>query len=94
MNYMRLTKDNRIIFGGRLAYAFNGDTAPAVDREHAIYAPFAGAFFDAFPQLEGLSFSNAWSGAIDLSTRMAVHFQHYHGVTASHFDARVAFDIR
>ncbi len=106
MNYMRLTKDNRIIFGGRLAYAFNGDPSPAVDREHATYAPLAGAFFDTFPQLEGLSFSHAWSGAIDLSTRMAVHFQRYHGgkvvyaggysgfgVSASRFGARVALDI-
>jgi len=106
MNYMRLTKDNRIIFGGRLAYAFNGDTSPAIDREHATYAPLAGAFFDTFPQLEGLSFSHAWSGAIDLSTRMAVHFQRYHGgkvvyaggysgfgVSASRFGARVALDI-
>ncbi|MCB1446787.1 MAG: FAD-dependent oxidoreductase [Rhizobiaceae bacterium] len=106
MNYMRLTKDNRIIFGGRLAYAFNGDTSPAVDRAHATYAPLASAFFDTFPQLEGLSFSHAWSGAIDLSTRMAVHFQRYHGnkvvyaggysgfgISASRFGARVALDI-
>jgi glycine/D-amino acid oxidase-like deaminating enzyme len=106
MNYMRLTKDNRIIFGGRLAYAFNGETSPAVDREHATYAPLASAFFDTFPQLEGLSFSHAWSGAIDLSTRMAVHFQRYYGgkvvyaggysgfgVSASRFGARVALDI-
>lgn len=106
MNYMRLTRDNRIIFGGRLAYAFNGDTSPAVDREHATYAPLASAFFDTFPQLEGLSFSHAWSGAIDLSTRMAVHFQRYYdgkvvyaggysgfGVSASRFGARVALDI-
>ena len=106
MNYMRLTQDNRILFGGRLAYAFNGETSPAVDREHDTYAPLAGAFFDTFPQLEGLSFSHAWSGAIDLSTRMAVHFQRYYGgkvvyaggysgfgVSASRFGARVALDI-
>ncbi|WP_421580767.1 NAD(P)/FAD-dependent oxidoreductase [Shinella sp. M31] len=106
MNYMRLTKDNRIIFGGRLAYAFNGDTSPAVDRARDTYAPLARAFFDTFPQLEGLRFTHAWSGAIDLSTRMAVHFQRYFdgkvvyaggysgfGVSASRFGARVALDI-
>lgn len=106
MNYMRLTRDNRIIFGGRLAYAFNGDTSPAIDRERATYAPLAGAFFETFPQLEGLCFSHAWSGAIDLSTRMAVHFQRYFdgkvvyaggysgfGVSASRFGARIALDI-
>jgi glycine/D-amino acid oxidase-like deaminating enzyme len=106
MNYMRLTQDNRIIFGGRLAYAFNGETAPAVDRAHDTYAPLAAAFFETFPQLEGLHFSHAWSGAIDLSTRMAVHFQRYFGgkvvyaggysgfgVSASRFGARIALDI-
>ena len=106
MNYMRLTKDNRIIFGGRLAYAFGGETSPAVDRAHDTYAPLASAFFNTFPQLEGLHFSHAWSGAIDLSTRMAVHFQRYFdgkavyaggysgfGVSASRFGARIALDI-
>ena len=106
MNYMRLTKDDRIIFGGRLAYAFGGETAPAVDRAQKTYAPLASAFFETFPQLEGLAFSHAWSGAIDLSTRMAVHFQRYFGgkvvyaggysgfgVSASRFGARIALDI-
>ena len=106
MNYMRLTKDNRIIFGGRLAYAFGGNTSPAIDRTHDTYAPLASAFFETFPQLEGLHFSHAWSGAIDLSTRMAVHFQRYFGgkvvyaggysgfgVSASRFGARIALDI-
>lgn len=106
MNYMRLTKDNRIIFGGRLAYAFAGDPFPSIDRELDTYEPLAAAFFDTFPQLEGLRFSHAWSGPIDLSTRMAVHFQRYHdekvvyaggysgfGVSASRFGARIALDI-
>ncbi|WP_315926903.1 FAD-dependent oxidoreductase [Mesorhizobium sp. SP-1A] len=106
MNYMRLTKDNRIIFGGRLAYAYGGEISPAVDRELDTYEPLAGAFFSTFPQLAGLRFSHAWSGPIDLTTRMAVHFQRYHGgkavyaggysgfgVSASRFGARIGLDI-
>ena len=30
-NYSRLTKDNRILFGGRLGYFFNNNTDPAPD---------------------------------------------------------------
>lgn len=106
MNYMRLTKDNRIIFGGRLAYAFGGTPFPDVDSDTATYEPLAGAFFETFPQLAGVRFTNAWSGPIDLTTRMAVHFQRYHGekvvyaggysgfgVSASRFGARIALDI-
>lgn len=106
MNYMRLTKDNRIIFGGRLAYAFGGAPFPAEDTDAATYGPLALAFFETFPQLRGVKFTNAWSGPIDLTTRMAVHFQRYHGdktiyaggysgfgVSASRFGARIALDI-
>lgn len=106
MNYMRLTKDNRIIFGGRLAYAYGGEISPSVDHKLDTYEPLAGAFFSTFPQLDGLRFSHAWSGPIDLTTRMAVHFQRYHGgkavyaggysgfgVSASRFGARIGLDI-
>lgn len=106
MNYTRLTKDNRIIFGGRLAYAFSGAPFPEVDSDLTTYQPLATAFFETFPQLEGIRFTNAWSGPIDLTTRMAVHFQRYYGgkvvyaggysgfgVSASRFGARIALDI-
>jgi glycine/D-amino acid oxidase-like deaminating enzyme len=106
MNYMRLTKDNRIIFGGRLAYAFGGAPFPKADTNTAAYVPLAQAFFETFPQLDGVRFTHAWSGPIDLTTRMAVHFQRHHGgkvvyaggysgfgISASRFGARIALDI-
>lgn len=106
MNYMRLTKDNRIIFGGRLGYTFAGEPFPPVDMKVETYKPLADAFFETFPQLAGVRFTNAWSGPIDLSTRMAVHFQRYYGekvvyvggysgfgVSASRFGAGIALDI-
>lgn len=102
LNYIRLTPDDRILFGGRLGYFMNSPRDPALDRTPAPYLRLADAFFATFPQLEGIRFSHAWSGPIALTTRMAVHFQTYHGgkavyaggysgfgVSASRFGARV-----
>ena len=107
LNYMRLTADNRILFGGRLGYFFGNDTDPDVDKTPQPYIRLVQSFFSTFPQLEGeIRFAYAWSGPIGLTTRMAVHYQHYHGgdmvfaggysgfgVTASRFGARVALAI-
>lgn len=79
LNYMRLTKDNRILFGGRLGYFFGANEDPTLDKSSGPYIKLADAFFKTFPQLHDVSFSHAWSGPIGLSTRMAVHFQSYHG---------------
>ena len=107
LNYMRLTADNRILFGGRLDYFFGNDTDPALDRTAAPYVRLARSFYRTFPQLQDeIRFSHAWSGPIGLTTRMAVHYQKYHGgrmvfaggysgfgVTASRFGARVGLAI-
>jgi len=104
LNYMRMTKDNRILFGGRLTYYYDGtnNTDPAGERVVDPYLRLAGAFNKTFPQLEDISFSHAWSGPIALTTRMAVHFQDYwdgdvvwaggysgFGVSTSRFGARI-----
>jgi len=106
LNYTRLTKDNRIIFGGRLGYFFNGDTDPETDRNTQVYERLAGAFFNTFPQLDDVRFTHAWSGPIALTTRMAVHFQRYHdnrviyaggysgfGISASRLGSRVGLAL-
>jgi glycine/D-amino acid oxidase-like deaminating enzyme len=107
LNYMRLTADNRILFGGRLDYFFGNDTDPAHDKTAAPYIRLAKSFYRTFPQLlDEIRFSHAWSGPIGLTTRMAVHYQRYHGgrmvfaggysgfgVTASRFGARVGLAI-
>jgi len=104
---MRLTKDNRILFGGRLAYFFGNNTDPALDKTPAPYIRLVKSFYQTFPQLKNdIRFSHAWSGPIGLTTRMAVHYQRYHqgdmvfaggysgfGVTASRFGARVGLAI-
>ena len=106
MNYMRLTRDNRIIFGGRLGYFFRGNPDPTEDKTRKPFLRLAKAFSQTFPQLKDISFSHAWSGPIGLTNRMAVHFQHYFGgdviyaggysgfgVSASRFGARVGLAI-
>lgn len=104
LNYMRRTKDNRITFGGRLTYYFDGtnNTDPAGEREVDPYIRLAEAFHRTFPVLDDVKFTHAWSGPIALTTRMAVHFQSYHngdviwaggysgfGISTSRFGARI-----
>jgi glycine/D-amino acid oxidase-like deaminating enzyme len=107
LNYMRLTADNRILFGGRLDYFFGNDTDPALDKTPKPFIRLVQSFYRTFPQLtDEIKFSHAWSGPIGLTTRMAVHYQKYHdgdmvfaggysgfGVTASRFGARVGLAI-
>jgi len=107
LNYMRLTADNRILFGGRLDYFYGNDTDPAIDKTPQPFIRLVQSFYRTFPQLaDEIRFSHAWSGPIGLTTRMAVHYQKYHdgdmvfaggysgfGVTASRFGARVGLAI-
>ena len=106
LNYTRLTKDNRILFGGRLGYFYNGGTDPDTDRNPQVYERLAGAFLKTFPQLDDVRFTHAWSGPIALTTRMAVHFQRYYGgkaiyaggysgfgISTSRFGAKVGLDL-
>ncbi|MEM7561913.1 MAG: FAD-dependent oxidoreductase [Pseudomonadota bacterium] len=107
LNYMRLTADNRILFGGRLDYFFGNNTDPALDKTPSPFIRLVESFYRTFPQLaEEVRFAYAWSGPIGLTTRMAVHYQKYHdgdmvfaggysgfGVTASRFGARVGLAI-
>lgn len=94
LNYSRLTKDNRILFGGRLGYFFNNNTDPASDRESSeVFERLAGAFFNTFPQLDDVRFSHAWSGPIALTTRMAVHFQRCYGDKAIYAGGYSGFGV-
>jgi glycine/D-amino acid oxidase-like deaminating enzyme len=107
LNYMRLTRDNRILFGGRLGYFYNNDTDPEFDKTATPYLRLVNSFYGTFPQLkEHIRISHAWSGPIGLTTRMAVHYQRFHngsmifaggysgfGVTASRFGAKVGLAI-
>ena len=106
LNYTRLTKENRIVFGGRVGYYFGNDTDPSADRDVQTYERLAKVFFTTFPQLDDVTFSHAWGGPVALTTRMAVHFQRYHGgkviyaggysgfgVSATRFGARLGLAL-
>ncbi|WP_062787631.1 NAD(P)/FAD-dependent oxidoreductase [Aquitalea pelogenes] len=74
-HYYRITRDNRILFGGYDAvYNFGGKVDDAYDDRPASFTRLASHFFTTFPQLAGLRFSHRWGGAIDTSTRFCAFF--------------------
>jgi glycine/D-amino acid oxidase-like deaminating enzyme len=106
-HYYRLTRDDRILWGGYDAvYNFRNAMGPHLDERPATFELLASHFFETFPQLEGLRFSHRWGGAIDTCSRFSVMFGKALGgravysvgytglgVGASRFGARVALDL-
>ncbi len=106
-HYYRLTWDNRILWGGHDAVYHNGGKITAEqDWRPATFARLAARFFGTFPQLEGLSFTHAWGGAVDTCSRSCAFFGTAHGgrlayaagysglgVGASRFGANVLLDL-
>jgi glycine/D-amino acid oxidase-like deaminating enzyme len=106
-HYYRLTRDNRILWGGYGAvYYYGSKIAGELDQRPATFATLARHFFDTFPQLEGLNFSHSWGGVIDTCTRFCAFFGTSMagrlayaagytglGVGASRFGARVLLDL-
>jgi glycine/D-amino acid oxidase-like deaminating enzyme len=105
-HYFRLTRDNRVLWGGYDAVYYNGGR---IREEHAVrpatFARLASQFFATFPQLEGVSFTHAWGGVIDTCSRFCAFFGTAHagrvayaagytglGVGASRFAAQVLLD--
>jgi len=105
-HYFRLTRDNRMLWGGYDAVYYNGGRI----RDEDAYSPetfgkLAAHFFAAFPQLEGVSFTHAWGGIIDTCSRFCAFFGTAHGgrlayvagytglgVGATRFGAQVLLD--
>jgi glycine/D-amino acid oxidase-like deaminating enzyme len=106
-HYYRLTRDNRILWGGYDAiYHYGGQIAAALDQRPETFTLLARHFFQTFPQLEGLSFTHTWGGVIDTCTRFCAFFGTARqgrlayaagytglGVGASRFGARVMLDL-
>jgi glycine/D-amino acid oxidase-like deaminating enzyme len=106
-HYYRLTRDDRILFGGYDAvYNFRNGMGPHLDERPASFELLAAHFFETFPQLEGLRFTHRWGGAIDTCSRFSVMFGRALGgravfavgytglgVAASRFGAQVALDL-
>jgi glycine/D-amino acid oxidase-like deaminating enzyme len=106
-HYYRLTRDNRILWGGYDAvYYYASKISAAQDQRPATFAKLAGHFFETFPQLEGLSFTHSWGGVIDTCSRFCAFFGTARGgrlayaagytglgVGASRFGAQVVLDL-
>jgi len=106
-HYYRLTRDNRILWGGYDAVYYNGGLITAAqDQRPATFSLLAGQFFDTFPQLAGLRFSHAWGGVIDTCARFCAFYGTAHGgrlayaagytglgVGASRFAGHVILDL-
>jgi glycine/D-amino acid oxidase-like deaminating enzyme len=74
-HYYRLSKSNRILFGGYDAiYHYGRKVRAAYENRPATYGLLASHFFTTFPQLEGLRFTHRWAGAIDTSTRFCAFY--------------------
>ncbi|MFT2817226.1 NAD(P)/FAD-dependent oxidoreductase [Leifsonia sp. A12D58] len=105
-HYYRMSRDNRILFGGYDAvYHYGRKVRSEYENRPETYRTLAGHFFTTFPQLEGLSFSHQWAGPIDTSTRFCAFFGTARGgriayamgftglgVAATHFAAKVMLD--
>ncbi len=79
-HYYRITKDNRILFGGYDAvYNFGKQVKREYEERPASFDRLASHFFTTFPQLHGLRFTHRWAGAIDTSTRFCAFFTQAYG---------------
>lgn len=84
-HYSRLTRDNRILYGGYDAIYHRGRAVrPAYERRPETFRKLAAHFLATYPQLEGLRFTHRWAGAIDTSTQFAA----FHGLARK---GRVAY---
>jgi glycine/D-amino acid oxidase-like deaminating enzyme len=106
-HYYRLTRDNRILWGGYDAvYHYGNRVHPSLHQRPQTFELLAEHFFDTFPQLEGISFTHRWGGVIDTSSRISVFFgtalggavayaAGYTGlgVAATRFGAQVMLDL-
>ena len=107
-HYFRLTRDNRITYGGGggVRYYFNRGIDMRFGDAPERYAQLAKEFFETFPQLDDVRFSHKWGGIIATSTRFCmVPGVAYggrlawsvgytgHGISASRFGARIAIEL-
>jgi len=108
-HYYRLTRDNRITWGGggAVRYYFNRGIGPELMDAPDRYEQLATEFFEMFPLLEGeVKFTHRWGGIIATSTRFCVvpGVMHNgrlawavgytgHGVSAARFGARIGIEL-
>ncbi len=105
-HYYRLTRDDRILWGGYDAVYHYANRIDPRFEQSATHDLLAEHFFTTFPQLEGLRFTHRWAGLIDTCSRFTAFFGTALGgrvgyalgytglgVAATRFGADVALDL-
>ncbi len=106
-HYYRMSRDNRILFGGYDAvYHYGRRVRTKYEDRPQTFETLASHFFTTFPQLEGLRFTHKWAGAIDTSTQFCAFYGTARrervayaagftglGVAATRFGAEVMLDL-
>ena len=79
-HYARRTADGRILWGGYDAvYHWRNGVGPRFEHDDLMYAKLATHFYAMFPQLQDVTFTHAWGGAIDTCSRFAPFWVGAHG---------------
>ncbi|UPK76565.1 FAD-binding oxidoreductase [Nocardioidaceae bacterium SCSIO 66511] len=74
-HYLRLSRDNRILFGGYDAIYHYGNGIRRSYEQRLDTFETLGRHFDAyFPSLEGIGFTHRWGGVIDTSTQFSAFY--------------------
>ena len=106
-HYYRMTQEGCILWGGFEAiYNFRGKVRQEYEVRPETFATLAENFLKTFPQLEGISFTHGWAGAIDTCTRFSPFWGTAHGgrvgyvmgytglgVAATRFGAETMLDL-
>lgn len=106
-HYYRLTRDNRLVFGGYDAlYYYGSDLSARRQRRPETEQLLYHHMVATFPGLRGVRITHTWGGAIDTSTRFSASWQRARGgkvvsvlgytglgVGASRFGAQVCLDL-
>jgi glycine/D-amino acid oxidase-like deaminating enzyme len=106
-HYYRLSADNRILFGGYDAvYHYGRRVRSKYENRPETFQRLASHFFTTFPQLEDVSFTHRWAGAIDTCSRFCAFYGSARGgriayaagytglgVGATRFGAQVMLDL-
>lgn len=106
-HYYRLSRDNRLLFGGYDAiYHYGRRVDGRYEHRPEAWERLASHVLTTFPQLEGVRFSHRWAGAIDTSTQFTAFFGHARarrvayaagftglGVASTRFAGQVMLDL-
>jgi glycine/D-amino acid oxidase-like deaminating enzyme len=74
-HYYRLTRDDRVLWGGYDAiYHYGSRIDSRYEQRPETFARLARHFAETFPQLAGVRFTHRWGGVIDTSTRFCAFY--------------------